>query len=87
MHVNISSKGDPDFVCNIEQGENPPNLFEAVTIEDCFEYETAADMSDAASGSDAEPNSAPCPPTNLENPPPAKNDKLTYVNTHYTVYS
>ena len=50
LDVNISSKGDPDFVCNIEQGENPPNLFEAVTIEDCFEYETATDMSGAASG-------------------------------------
>ena len=42
-------------------------------------------MSDGVSGSTAEPNSAPCPPTNLENPPLAENDKLTYVST-YTVY-
>ena len=67
----------------IVQGENPPNLFEEVTIEDWFEYETATAMSGADSNSSADLNSASCPPTNLEHPPLAENDKLTHQGTQF----
>ena len=41
-----------------------------------------ADTSDGVSGSNTEPNSAPCPPAKLENSPPSKNVELKYVNTN-----
>ena len=43
-NVNISIDKDPDFSYCHKNEENPPNLFEKVTIEDCFEYETLADV-------------------------------------------
>ena len=58
---------------HVERGENPPNLFSRITIEDCFEYEIAAAKFVADSDSKVKLNSAPCS-TNLENPPPAEND-------------
>ena len=82
LTVNNSSKKDPEMLNSIEQVENPPSSFEEVTIEDWFEYETAATMSGSDSDSETNLNSAPCS-TNLENPPPAENDKLVYKNTQF----
>ena len=70
--VNIDSKEDPDFLSCIDKGENHLISFETLTIEDCFEYETSADMSDSFSGSTTEPNSAPCSPAELGNLPLSK---------------
>ena len=82
---NNDSKQDPEMLNSIEQVENPPSSFEEVTIEDYFECETATAMSDVDSNSNVDLNSAPCPPTNLEHPPLAKNDnvKLAHQGTQF----